>query len=68
MKKEMLIFKFNGGNGAVLCNNCHVIIHSGSQIPPEMWDAATHKKEHTYESIGPQFCCEKCKEEFYNNK
>ena len=28
-----LIFKFNGGRGAILCNNCFAIVYEGSQIP-----------------------------------
>lgn len=46
-KKEYdkLIFKFNGGNGAVLCSNCFKIIFSGKEIPNEYWDAAISEKK-----------------------
>lgn len=61
---DRLIFKFNGGNGAVLCNNCKTIILTGNKIPRQFWDAATNKNKDTYEEIGPQFCCEECEKEW----
>lgn len=45
-------FKFNSGQGAILCENCAVIIASGHHIP-------TNLSQDKY-----YFCCEKCKEEF----
>lgn len=51
---DKLIYKFNGGLGAILCNNCNKIILEGRNIPK-------------YLPNGPQFCCEECKKE-YNKK
>lgn len=51
---DKLIYKFNGGKGAILCNNCGKIIYSGKEIP-------------NYLPEGPQFCCDSCKKE-YNKK
>lgn len=47
---DKLIFKFNGGKGAILCNNCGKIICSGKEIPRPLPE-------------GPQFCCDNCKKE-----
>ena len=49
--KGKLIFKFNGGRGAILCNTCGKIIFSGKSIPKHLPE-------------GAQFCCEKCKTEY----
>lgn len=67
-KKEYdkLIFKFNGGNGAVLCSNCFKIIFSGKEIPNEYWDAAISEKQQ--KKVGACFCSDKCKNEFYTKK
>ena len=45
-------FKFNSGQGAILCENCAVIIASGHHIPTNL----TQDKYY--------FCCEKCKNNF----
>lgn len=37
--KDRLIYKFNGGAGAVFCSNCYCIICEGSRIPDEYRDA-----------------------------
>jgi hypothetical protein len=66
IKRNELIFKFNGGNGAILCNNCGKIILTGKQIPERFWKVATGESGETYKDIGPQFCCDKCEDEFYN--
>lgn len=34
-----MIFKFNSGNGAILCSRCGVILKSGRQIPDYVWEA-----------------------------
>ena len=61
---ESCIYKFNGGLGAVLCNQCRKIIYQGSRIPIEIEDA---KFEHRLNEIGPLFCCKEC-EDKYNKK
>ena len=66
--KDRLIFKFNGGIGAILCSNCGKIIATGNRIPERFWDAATGKNGETYEDIGPQFCCENCISEWNKTK
>ena len=45
-------FKFNSGQGAILCENCAVIIASRHHIP-------TNLSQDKY-----YFCCEKCKNNF----
>jgi len=62
MKKEKIIYKFNGGLGAVLCNNCHAIIWTGNNMPDEL------KKSENFYDLGPFFCDDKCKQEFYEKK
>ena len=65
---DRLVFKFNGGIGAVLCSNCGKIILRGNDIPERFWDAATGKNGETYEYIGPQFCSEDCIKEWKETK
>ena len=65
-RRNELIFKFNGGKGAILCNNCGKIILTGKQIPERFWKAATEEDGESYEDIGPQFYCDECEDEFYN--
>ena len=36
-----VIFKFNGGRGAVLCNCCRCIVMAGQEIPDHIFKAAT---------------------------
>ena len=66
-KKEYdrLIFKFNGGRGAVLCSNCYTIVYEGSRIPDEYKDAMLNGQENNFE---PVFCCDECKKEWYESK
>jgi hypothetical protein len=45
-------FKFNSGYGAILCENCAVIIASGHMIPDNI------SKDKNY------FCCEECRQEY----
>lgn len=63
--KDRLIYKFNGGAGAVLCSNCYCIICEGSRIPDEYRDAVIADKQ---EEFGPVFCCDDCREEWENTK
>jgi hypothetical protein len=67
-EKDRLIFKFNGGIGAVLCSNCNKIISTGSRIPEKFWVTAAGMGVETYETIGPQFCCDNCKQEWQQTK
>ena len=48
---DKLIYKFNGGQGAILCNNCKKIICTGKNIPKPLPN-------------GPQFCCKECEKEY----
>ena len=49
-----LIYKFNGGNGAVLCSNCYKIMYEGSNIPEDMMNAVKNGQQ---KEFGPVFCC-----------
>ena len=62
---DKLVFKFNGGRGAVLCSNCYTIVYEGSRIPDEYKDAMFNKRENNFE---PVFCCDECKKEWYESK
>jgi RNase P subunit RPR2 len=50
--------KFNGGKGALLCDNCGVILVTGKRIPDEVY------KTQQYNLL--YFCCEDCKTQFIN--
>lgn len=47
-------FKFNGGQGAILCDKCGVILKSGRQIPEYVWEAV---RNGTVSEL-PGMCCE----------
>ena len=42
-----VIYKFNGGRGAILCSVCNVILLTGSQIDTKALDTG---------QMGPQYC------------
>lgn len=56
MEKEKAIIKFNGGNLAMLCSNCHVIIKTGVDFTKDEMEFALTKSKH----LDPQYC-EDCK-------
>lgn len=60
-----LIFKFNGGRGAILCSNCFAIIYEGSHIPDKYKNVIFNKQQNNF---GPIFCCEECKNNWYREK
>ena len=53
---EKAIIKFNGGNLALLCSGCSVIIKTGKDITSEEIEFVLIKGKH----LDPQYC-EKCK-------
>jgi len=57
------IFKFNNGNGALLCSNCRVIIKTGKNYPTEEKEAAYGKENNL-----PAQYCDKCKKEIKPNE
>lgn len=57
-----LIYKFNGGNGAVLCSNCYKIMYEGSNIPEDMMNAVKNGQQ---KEFGPVFCCDYCEKEWH---
>lgn len=54
---EKAIVKFNGGNLALLCSGCSVIIKTGVEFTQEELDYVLEKSKNT---LPPQYC-EKCK-------
>ena len=56
-----VIFKFNGGHGAVLCNCCRRIVMAGHEIPDDIFKAATGRGNKSLDDFEPVFCSEKCK-------
>lgn len=50
-------FKFNGGNGAILCSRCGVILKSGNEIPEYVWDAV---KKGTVDKLPDMYCEDNC--------
>jgi hypothetical protein len=53
---DKAIFKFNGGNGALLCSKCNVIIKTGKDFTEE------EKKALRGEKKLPAKYCDKCKQ------
>lgn len=58
-----MIFKFNGGIGAVLCSNCHRILMAGREIPKYIWDAVNDDGADKL----PDMYCEDCKKKIKKN-
>jgi hypothetical protein len=56
MEKERAKIKFNGGNLALLCSKCSVIIKTGKDFTREEKEYATTEGKH----LDPQYC-KKCK-------
>lgn len=52
MEKEKAIIKFNGGNLAMLCSKCRVIIKTGIDFTKEEVEYAISKGKH----LDPQYC------------
>lgn len=59
-----MIYKFNGGEGAVLCENCRKIIYTASTLPMGLRKLMYHAEKNgkPYSSLPPVYCCEDCKE------
>jgi hypothetical protein len=55
---EKAIIKFNGGNLALLCNKCRVIIKTGKDFTPEELEFTLGKSKN---DLPPQYCS-KCTE------
>ena len=55
--KTKAIIKFNGGNGAILCSNCRVIIKTGKDFTPE---ERKYFRGEDGATLQPQYC-DKCK-------
>lgn len=50
-------FKFNSGNGAILCGKCGVILKSGRQIPEYVWEAV---RNGTVDKLPDMYCEDNC--------
>lgn len=60
-----MIYKFNGGAGAILCENCSVIVAEGQKINDLIAAGKLSKYSHVFDNTRV-FCCEKCRDEFFN--
>lgn len=56
----MCIYKFNGGNGAILCSNCGIIVAQGR-------DCRNKEYVDAMENDTPIFCSDECEIEWYND-
>lgn len=61
-----MIFKFNNGNGAILCSECGVILASGHEIYNYINEE--HIKDKLIGNDKEFFCCELCRDEYYRKK
>lgn len=68
----IMTFKFNGGYGAVLCDNCRVIVASGKKAF-ELLFVDEPKSIYSLNDINTRlkimaptkyFCCEECRDEY----
>ena len=50
-------FRFNGGNGAILCGKCGVILKEGRQIPEYVWEAV---RNGTVNQLPDMYCEDNC--------
>lgn len=63
-----MIFKFNGGQGAVLCGKCNKVLYEGSRIPKYITDAVMNG---TIDELPDLFCedgCKFCDDEQFRKK
>lgn len=60
MEGDIMIFKFNGGHGAVICSRCGKIVYSGTSIPDEIRKLLRDCKD--YDSL-PNVYCPGCSDE-----
>jgi hypothetical protein len=61
MEKDKAIIKFNGGNLAMLCSKCKVIIKTGKDFTPEELEFTLGKSK----KVLPRQFCEQCKTNHY---
>lgn len=72
--KFVMIFKFNGGNGAFLCSRCRKILYTLSTLPTELYDKGLEMKnkygQPSWEKLPDIYCkdCEKSMKTFENLK
>ena len=50
-------FRFNGGNGAILCGKCGVILKEGHDIPEYVWEAV---RNGTVSQLPDMYCEDNC--------
>lgn len=50
-------FKFNNGNGAILCSRCGKILKAGGSIPEYVWVAV---KNGTVNELPDMYCENEC--------
>jgi hypothetical protein len=53
-------FKFNSGQGAMMCSQCNTIIKTGRDFNEDEWRALRGEKH-----MPPQYC-EECKNKYYS--
>lgn len=61
MERDKAIIKFNGGNLAMLCSYCYMIIKTGRDFTPEEMEFALKDKH-----LDAQYC-EDCKNKHNEN-
>ena len=52
-----MTFKFNGGQGAILCEKCGVILKQGKEIPEYVWEAV---RNGTVSQLPDMYCEDNC--------
>ena len=52
-----MTFKFNGGQGAILCEKCGVILKQGKEIPEYVWEAV---RNGTVSQLPDMYCEDGC--------
>ena len=60
---KQAIFKYNNGNGALLCSGCSKIIKIGSEFTKKEWQAARGEIK-----ILPRYCDECKNKKYYDEK
>ena len=67
-----MIYKFNGGRGAILCEECGVILAEGEEINDIISISSDEEKTNdilTYNINNVEyFCCELCRCEYYKKR
>lgn len=61
-----MICKFNGGRGAILCNECGVVVAQGAEIDHLVMDNIIPNINSAVAQDNHVFCSKECRDKFFD--